>query len=407
MGMYNIECSKSGLLTLKCDGKYIHSKYDPEKEAIQFANGNTEILNKPISIIYGLGLGYHVDAICKILKNDSVVYLFEWNIELVKYCKEVNPQVFKHKNIRIVTGDNPEFYKLLSVNLKRVDDIIIHKASLETIKESNTKLYNLLNDFNCTKQLSNIDDTYLILGEENTEANLLKNFPNIKVLLEKFKKKDKPFLIVSAGPSLDEKLDLLTEVQEKFNIICVGSSLRAIMENGIVPDAIVIIDSKEIVMKQFCGYENENIPLCFPPSASRWAIDSYNGPKYIFNEKDEDDIQVVGTVAVSAIDIAIKSNAKEIVLLGQDLAYSGKKSHVSSYEKIYGFKDNENSRHRIVYVKGVKGEMLETSQGYLIFKHKIEQLIGRNNNIKYINCSEGACIEGTEYIEFEKYIKLI
>ena len=51
--------------------------------------------------------------------------------------------------------------------------------------------------------------------------------------------------------------------------------------------------------------------------------------------------------------------------------------------------------------------MLETSQGYLIFKHKIEQLIGRNNNIKYINCSEGACIEGTEYIEFEKYIKLI
>ena len=58
-----------------------------------------------------------------------------------------------------------------------------------------------------------------------------------------------------------------------------------------------------------------------------------------------------------------KSNAKEIVLLGQDLAYSGKKSHVSSYEKIYGFKDNEKSRHRIVYVKGVKGEMLETSQG--------------------------------------------
>lgn len=405
--MYNIETSKSGLVTLKYNSKYIHSKYDPAKEALQFVTGNLDVLNKKVSIIYGLGLGYHIEAAYRMLKNDSTVYVFEWNNELIKYCKEVNQQIFNYENIKIVTGDNPDFYKLLSRTLKCVNDIIIHKPSLDTIKESNIKLYDLLNDFNCTKQLFNIDDTYLILGEENTEVNLLKNFTGIKVLLEKFKKKDKPFLIVSAGPSLDEKLDLLTEVQEKFNIICVGSSLRAIMENGIVPDAIVIIDSKEIVMKQFCGYENENIPLCFPPSASRWAIDSYNGPKYIFTEQDEDDIQVVGTVVVSAIDIAIKSNAKEIVLLGQDLAYSGKKSHVSSYEKIYGFKDNEKSSHRIVYVKGVKGEMLETSQGYLIFKHKIEQLIGRNNNIKYINCSEGACIEGTEYIEFEKYIKLI
>ncbi|WP_394903127.1 motility associated factor glycosyltransferase family protein [Clostridium butyricum] len=402
--MNNIEKSKVGILTLKYNGKYIHSKYDPEREAIQFAKGNKEKLNKPISIIYGLGLGYHIEAVHKILENDSSVFVFEWNDELIKHCRNINPQVFEYKNIKIITTENSDFYKVLGLTLKKVDDVIIHKASLETIKEMNSKLYGLLNDFNCTKQLSNIDDTYLTLGEENTEENLSKNYPNINIFLEELKIKNKPFLIISSGPSLDDKLDLLVNVKEKFNIICVGSSLRTIMEKGIRPDAVVIIDSKEIVRKQFSGYEDENIPLCFPPSASRWAVQSYNGPKYMFYN---DFIEVVGTVAVSAIDIAIKSEAKEVVLLGQDLAFSGNKSHNSSYKEIYGFEDNEKLGHRILTVEGVKGKILETSQGYLTFKHKIEHLISKNNRVKYINCSNGACIEGTEYVDFKEYIELV
>ncbi|MCQ2022229.1 motility associated factor glycosyltransferase family protein [Clostridium butyricum] len=402
--MNNIEKSKTGALTLTCNGRYIHSKYDPKREAEQFAKGNTEILNKHVSIIYGLGLGYHIEAVHKIVDNDSTVFVFEWNNELVKYCKEINPQVFKYKNIKIIASDHSDFYKELAINLKKVNDIIIHKPSLETIKDVNSKLYNLLNDFNCTKQLSNIDDTYSILGEENQKENMSRNYPDITILLEELKMKDKPFVIVSSGPSLDDNIDLLADVQEKFNIICVGSSLIAAMANGIKPDAVVIIDSKEIVRKQFSGYEDENIPLCFPPSASRWAVQSYNGPKYMFYN---DFIEVVGTVAVSAIDIAIKSEAKEVVLLGQDLAFLGNKSHNSSYKEIYGFEDNEKLGHRILTVEGVKGKILETSQGYLTFKHKIEHLISKNNRVKYINCSNGACIEGTEYVDFKEYIELV
>lgn len=38
--MYELERTKSGDYTLKIDGKYIHSKYNPRKEAEQFINGN-------------------------------------------------------------------------------------------------------------------------------------------------------------------------------------------------------------------------------------------------------------------------------------------------------------------------------------------------------------------------------
>lgn len=403
--MFQLEKSKSGEMTLRYNNKYIHSKYDPKKEGEQFAKGNVELINKPISVLYGLGLGYHIYEIEKIINENSVLYVFEYNEELINYCKEINPQVFNYENIKIIEGSNKDFYSLLSNCLDSVNDIMVHRASLETIEELNNNLFNLINDFNRTKQLSKIDDTYAVLGEENEKENFSKNYPHIIDLLDKFRLSEKPFLIVSAGPSLDFELDLLEEHKDKFNIICVGSSIRALMNKNIRPDAIVIIDPKEIVQKQFIGYENENIPLCFPASASKWAVNFYNGPKYIFEKEKEDSyIEVVGTVAVSAIDIAIKSNAKTVLLLGQDLAYFKDKSHTKVYEEVYGFQDNEKMGNKIKTVLGVSGEMLETSAGYLTFKHKIEQLIGRNKQVNFINCSKGAQIIGTKYLNFKEYL---
>lgn len=404
--MFQLEKSRSGAMTITYNKKYIHSKYDPLREGEQFAKGNIELINKPISVLYGLGLGYHVNEIGKIIKKDSTLYVFEYNKELIKYCKETNPQVFDYDNVKIIEGGNKKFYKILSNCLERVNDIMVHRSSLETIISSNEELFDLINDFNRTKQLSQIDDVYKVLGELNKKENSSKDYPHISELLSTLQTSEKPFLIVSAGPSLDLELDILKEYQNKFNIICVGSSLRALMNKNIKPNVIVIIDSKEIVQKQFTGYEDENISLCFPASASKWAINSYKGPKYIFGiENEKIHIKVVGTVAVSAIDIAIQSNAKTVILLGQDLAYFNDKSHTKMYEEIYGFKDSEKLGNKMKTVLGVNGEMLETSDGYLTFKHKIEQLIGRNEHIKFINCSRGARIKGTQYMEFKDYLE--
>lgn len=404
--MFQLEKSKSGEMTLTYKNKYIHSKYDPKKEGEQFAKGNVELINKPISVLYGLGLGYHVCEIGKIISENSILYVFEYNEELINYCKEINPEVFHYENIKIIEGSNNDFYSMLSNCLDSVNDIMVHRASLETIEELNNNLFNLINDFNRTKQWSKTDDTIAVLGEENKKENLLKNYPHITELLDKLRLSRKPFLIVSAGPSLDFELDILEENKDKLNIICVGSSIRALMNKNIRPDVIVIIDPKEIVQKQFIGYENENIPLCFPASASKWAVNYYNGPKYIFEKEKEDSyIEVAGTVAVSAIDIAIKSDTNTVVLLGQDLAYLKDRSHTKVYEEVYGFQDNEKMAYKIKTVVGVNGELLETSAGYLTFKHKIEQLIGRNKQVNFINCSKGAQIIGTQHLNFKEYLE--
>lgn len=402
-----IEKTKTGLMTLKCNGKYIHSKYDPLREAEQFAAGNEELLNNSIIAVYGLGLGYHVQSLAKRIDSHCKIYVFEWNKNLIRHCKKINPEVFEIKNIKIITCEDSDFYNKFSKVIGQFKNLIVHKPSLETIKNSNEILYNLINDFALTKLSIEKNGDIEKESEENLKENIKGNYKDINEFIEKYKNNNKPFVIAAAGPSLDDELILLKENRNKFNVLCVGSSFRTLINNGIEADAVVIIDTKEIVKRQFLGLENEKVPLCFAAESSRWAVQIYNGPKYIFNVNINDDsaIRTGGTVAIAAISIALKCKAKEIIFLGQDLAFRGDKSHTSTFEKTYGFKDDYIRNFKCKTVKGVSGNMVQTNQGYITFKNRIESLIRSNKKVSFINCSKGAFINGAKHDEFKNIIK--
>lgn len=401
----SFEKSKSGSTTLVYNNKYIHSKYDPVKESEQFISNKKNLINEKVILVYGLGLGYHVQAIVNIIDSEQKIYVFEHNNELVKGCKNVNSELFKLDNLSIITSEDKLFYEKLLNCMNMVQDLIIHKPSLETIKNDNQELYDLIKGYSQAKV--SIENSALLL-KENYEENIKHNCKSIKELINQFKYVNNPYVIAAAGPSLDDELDLLNKNRDRFTIICVGSALRALMNKGISPDAIVILDGKEIVSKQLEGYENCDIPLCFLSTASRWAVKNYNGPKYIFfNTDGEDDIIIKTgkTVAVSAMDIALKSNAKEIIFLGQDLAFIGEQSHTKTFKEVYGFEDNVKQTSGNKTVLGINGEVLVTTQGYIYFKNQIEKLIKEYTGVKFINCSKGAFINGAKHMNFAKYLK--
>ncbi|ABR36386.1 motility associated factor glycosyltransferase family protein [Clostridium beijerinckii] len=406
--MIELEQTKSGLITIKYNGRYIHSKYDPICESNQFIRGNMELINKPTIVVYGIGLGYHIDAIARKMNHNSMLYVFEWNKELIKCCRENNKNIFNNKNIKIFENDN-KFYTNLSKYLSKAGDIIIHKPSLDTIRSSNEVLYNLINDYSFSKQSLEINKETVKNEEENYEANKKLKYGSIKCVVNKLKDSNKPYIIVCSGPSLDGELDRLRENREKFNIIAVGSSLRALMNKKIKPDVIVIVDGSEAVRKQFIGYEKEEIPLCFLSRASRWAVNAYKGPKYMFNGNDEDEItlRTGGTVAIPAMDIAVKCGTKKVILLGQDLAFIREKSHIGDFEEIYGIKDDLKKNYLNKFVEGVDGKFVNTTEGYIRFKNKIELLISNYKNVQFINCSKGVYIKGAKHLEFEELLKTL
>lgn len=402
--MVELEKSKSGYYTLKYNNKYIHSKYDPIGESKRFVEANKQLIKENVVVI-GLGLGYHIEEMLRISEGKSKIFVFEGSEEVIAYCETINLKLFNNKNIEIIGPKDKEFKMKLSEKLGFVEDIIIHTSSLEAFKESYEKIYFMLKDYKLSKYT--IDKNSELLTD-NYKENLKKSYGPIKKLIELFKNNPKTYLIASAGPSLDDEIDLLRENRNKFIIICVGSALKTLMKNSIKPDIIVIIDGNELVYNQFIGYENEDIPLCFLSTACKKVIDNYKGPKYMFyNSMEEDNIIITTgrTVAVASMDIAIKCGASEIVLLGQDLAYIGEKSHTSTYEEIYNIKDNYKEKYKTRRVKSVNGQYIDTIEMFLKFKRNIESLIEKNKNTAFINCSKGAYIEGAEHTEFYTYLK--
>ena len=68
--------------------------------------------------------------------------------------------------------------------------------------------------------------------------------------------KGKTAIILCAGPSLKENIEIIKQNQDKFVIFALNPTLKTLKEAGIVPDFIVAIESKNII-SQFDGIETE------------------------------------------------------------------------------------------------------------------------------------------------------
>nr|WP_307897809.1 6-hydroxymethylpterin diphosphokinase MptE-like protein [Clostridium botulinum] len=276
--MLKLEVGNKGFYTLKFNNKYIHSKYDPVKESDVFINKHQELLTNKIIVVYGLGLGYHIYNILSKVNENTTIIVFEWNEEVVRICREMGLDLFKRNNVKIFTK-NEKFYIKLQEYLKLVKDIIIYKPCLETIKEENIKLYDLINEYDLNRKSIQKNKQLLM---ENYKNNINCNNKNIKELIKYYKDIKKTYIIIAAGPSLDYSINKLKKYRDDYIIISVGSALMTLNDSGVIPDIITIIDGQKVVENQFKGFNRDDVPLCFLSTASRWAVNKYNGPKYIF-----------------------------------------------------------------------------------------------------------------------------
>ncbi|HEB9341753.1 TPA: motility associated factor glycosyltransferase family protein, partial [Campylobacter coli] len=78
----------------------------------------------------------------------------------------------------------------------------------------------------------------------------LENIPFQRILSER-KNKFENAIVVSAGPSLDKQLSLLKTYQEKAVIFCADGALSMLEKEGIVPDYITNLDSRDLALKFF------------------------------------------------------------------------------------------------------------------------------------------------------------
>lgn len=412
--MYEVIETKIGTPTMRISMEdksiYLHSRYNPIKEAINIAEENygSEIKNY---VIFGLGFGYHVLELIKMASNSNF-YIIETNEDIYKLaCKNVDlSNMTSNSKVKLYVTEDISKIKNILKNLIELEHtkIVIHTPSLNVMSEKLIDIKYLLEEL---KMLKNSAKDYSSIMEENFSFNIRKYDENVDILFNKFQYI--PLYIVSAGPSLDKNIKELSNIKNKGIILSVGRAVRSLIKVGIEPDIIVITDPSDHLYDMQLKDIDIKVPIIVLSTCDKDVMLNYKGYKLIALQNDYDlaekyaaryNRQLVntgGSVATTALDIAIKMGCNPIIFVGQDLAFTNDKTHSEdTYSR--NIKQFNNFRK----VKDICGVEINTSKNLYIYLRWIQNRIAEEKDITFIDATEGgAKIEGAKIYSLKKSIE--
>ena len=429
--MYNLEISKDNLRILKINNngkeRYIGSYYNHKKDIDKFIKEIKDINDNSIIVTYGVMDGEHLLELCKEKYKNIKIIVFEKEEKLLKNIAndKYYLKILENENIRVFKFDEEVIEKVfyMQFTLGNVYNLKIINSPL--LFDYNNKEMIFIS--NCLKKF--ITHSVINLNtckhfSERWFESFIGNFDyclNSTFLSDiKDSVKNKPAIILSAGPSLEKNINLLKECKDKFFIISGGRTLSKLEEINVKPDLCVIIDGDEISYDIVKDNIKIDTPLVFCNATNEKIVQNHIGKKIYDStnidfigsiiKKDQKPLFEGGSVAHACINTAIHIGCNPIILIGQDLAYTNDKVHASfceltedkyKHEEVLENVKSEND----IYVDDIYGNKVRTSRSLNMFRENIEKIVKNNSNVKFINATEGgAKIEGTDIITLNEAI---
>lgn len=410
------------LIVDKDNTKYrLNSLYKPLKEAEKWAD-QYEFHNLSISVImFGMGNGLFVREMLNRLKPDANVYLFEPDLSIFLY-------VLNNINIVDILEDKRVFLFINNINEKEFGDLLqqyIDWVMTPTQIICNHPVYDkiygdefveFLKAVHGANKMAKVNiDTEKHMSIKLVD-NAIKNLRYIKEsnYVSEFIGKmpeELPAIIVAAGPSLDKNIDELKRAEGKAFIFATDTSVKYLLQHNINFDAIITIDAK----KGLWHLKDErchNIPLFCVLEAKSELMDMHIGRKIWFRgsvymydlysrfNKEFPGYNSGGSVATAAFSLCVSMKFKNIVLIGQDLAYSGGVTHAGGVVRnVQGDKEGRE------LVESIDGGKVWSRYDWLIYLEWFENSIRDLKGINVIDATEGgALIHGTEVMALSEVI---
>jgi hypothetical protein len=403
----DIHPSKKGPLTLKLNGNYLYSRYDPLKDAEHFIQSQVD-QSANVYCLFGFGLGYHVQELLQKEPNKRIVVIEPYVSVIRKAAENIDlSNIFSHPNVEILCLEQGKvMINTLNELTKQQTRWIIPNAWLKALPQSHP-LKHFLEDIKIQEMSF---QRFSSLMEKNFTENLKYMDVDVGKLFGNFN--GQKAVLVSAGPSLDDTVYSLKKLKDKYFILAVGSALRVLKENDVVPDAVIITDPQETVYKQLDGMGFAQ-PLIYLSTACHSAVANHRGPKVIAFQKGYSKaegyagqhnfplVDTGGSVATTALDILIKMGFSEIVLLGQDLAYSKNRSHALQSTSRIEVVSNES----LLSVLANDGTMVKTTTILSIYRRWFERKVAETKHVSFKNTAvKGAAIQGVPFVHISEVI---
>ncbi|WP_186820713.1 motility associated factor glycosyltransferase family protein, partial [Campylobacter jejuni] len=384
---------------------------------------NDKYLLYPVLYFYGFGNGILFKALLQ-NKNHQHIIVFEKDIEIIWIMFHILDFSHELQNARLMILEtsslNIEFFSNFCSSKPFFQFSRIYFLELmshyyerfhEDVLELNKKL---AENFKNSIVSHGNDPLDALQGIEQFVYNLpqMITHPSYKELLSKRKGISDTAIIVSTGPSLTKQLPLLKKYASKATIFCADSSYPILAKHGIKPDYVCMLERTEITAEFFnhdFGEFDKDIVFICAGVAHPKAIEYLKGKTFIItqkvlafpyyiNLKDFSYAAVGLSVAHTLPYLATYLSHKNIIFIGQDLAYAENgNSHPDDYQNSANY-ESQMYEHILTKAYGGNGKV-ETHSIWLLFKNWFENEMipnTRKMGITTYNCTEGgARIEGT------------
>jgi hypothetical protein len=328
-------CSRSGLPTAIVNGILLHSRFDPREEAIRFirASLDPDRVRNTI-ILLGESFGYLTDEIRLLFPRAKLLTVY--------YSSGFNPK----KNIPDPLSWDPEneipFEQYLSENVSESDCSGIAVIEWPAAASSNPDLSKLINSA-LARHLSQLQGNVLTTAAMGRLwiRNAIFNAINISSIADSLPidRGRIPF-VAGSGPSLDRAIETILPFRNDLTVIALPSALEILGQHGIVPDVVVVTDPGYYSWLHLSRLKNARAVVAMPLSACRgiWKLENasvcfieqpYFFEKELLSAIGARSIPIVpgGTVASSALSLALASSNGPIAVAGLDFCYDDILSH--------------------------------------------------------------------------------
>ncbi|ELG7319262.1 motility associated factor glycosyltransferase family protein [Campylobacter jejuni] len=386
---------------------------------------NDKYLLYPVLYFYGFGNGVLFKALLQ-NKNHQHIVVFEKDIEIIWIMFHILDFSHELQNARLIVLNTnkleiQDYNELCSFKpffqFSRIYFLELMSHYYERFHEDVLELNKkLAENFKNSIVSHGNDPLDALQGIEQFVYNLpqMITHPSYKELLSKRKGISDTAIIVSTGPSLTKQLPLLKKYASKATIFCADSSYPILAKHGIKPDYVLSLERIPLTSEFFnndFGEFDKDIMFIVKSVTHPHTIKylQKNNRAFILVSTYASFIQYLKldyfgyfnmgkSVANMSYLLTEYLNYKNIILIGQDLAYAKDGfSHTKDYKNLDKheghFRRDKGKFQCLAY--GGNGKV-ESSEIWTKFRFYLQNTISKNIVSTTYNCTEGgARIEGT------------
>ncbi len=333
-----VKTSRNGVPFLKLKGLNVYDEDAPINSVMRQVELIEAEDKADVLALFGFGLGYHAEQFERRFQGPIVVYdpsldalatglgagLLRLERTTVvsspgQLLGEVQPRL-QFSDRKLVVAAIPAYRQLFPQEFSMFKKIIEQSLRNSRISEQTVS-------------------TRMREWVENVAHNLprVASCKSIDVLRGRFA--GKPGVLVSAGPSLDRNIDLLSKVKGHSLIVSVNTAVRSLSKAGVVPDIVTVVEALDVTsnlselehldqmvlaptLNSSPGLFNLPVKHVLPIAdlsvpCSEWLYRAFGWHRFLAG----------GSVACTAFAILHELGCDPIILVGQDLAYTKGESY--------------------------------------------------------------------------------